>query len=370
MVTALKPVSLDELGRRIEEARVAASLTQDQLALSAELDRTALSKIEHGRRRVDSLELTRIARALDRSVGWFISERPASVQSWRIARSLEPSDTPRSVWLLEELGSDINLLIELGMLDSPENLSPRPLGTEVEAEESATWVRKRLGMQTGPIDLLEAAEQLGMFVFVLSVDDAVDGAYFALERGGVCVINGQNDPGRRRFSLAHEIGHHLAQDPFVADWPIGGAVNDRERILDCFAAFLQLPRGVATMEWKRLSGRDNPRDATISLAASYRLSWSAACTHLRKLGLIADDDFSSILANRPTGADWLELGIRLHPEREAPIVPKSFGQAVIKAYRKYDLTAERAVGLLRGTVAEDELPLLAPVPLEALRAEL
>ena len=80
--------------------------------------------------------------------------------------------------------------------------------------------------------------------------------------------------------------------------------------------------------------------------------------------------FGWLLSHAPTSADWTELGIAPIPERPAPVIPLTVGTAVIKAYKRFDLTAERAVDLLHGTVAEEDLPLPNPIPLEALTSEL
>lgn len=65
------------LGRRIAEARAMAGMTQASLAGAISLDRTAVSKIESGRRQVTSLELAAIARNLGRPIEWFLHETRA-----------------------------------------------------------------------------------------------------------------------------------------------------------------------------------------------------------------------------------------------------------------------------------------------------
>ncbi|HEY3374932.1 MAG TPA: helix-turn-helix transcriptional regulator [Candidatus Aquicultor sp.] len=52
------------LGQNIEQARVNAGLNQQQLADLVELDRSAISRVESGSRKVDSIELVKIAAAL------------------------------------------------------------------------------------------------------------------------------------------------------------------------------------------------------------------------------------------------------------------------------------------------------------------
>lgn len=61
------------LGRRIAETRRARRLSQHALATAIGLDRTAVSKMESGRRRISALELARIARALGRPVESFLT---------------------------------------------------------------------------------------------------------------------------------------------------------------------------------------------------------------------------------------------------------------------------------------------------------
>ena len=66
------------VGRRIGEGRRSRGLSQAELATRASLDRTALSKIETGRRNVGSTELGRIAAALDLPFEHFFSARPVA----------------------------------------------------------------------------------------------------------------------------------------------------------------------------------------------------------------------------------------------------------------------------------------------------
>jgi uncharacterized protein len=64
------------LGRRIAEARRAKGLTQEALAATVSLDRTAVSKIESGRRNLSSSELGGMARVLGRPLEWFLADAP------------------------------------------------------------------------------------------------------------------------------------------------------------------------------------------------------------------------------------------------------------------------------------------------------
>ncbi|BDI20751.1 hypothetical protein ANSO36C_65530 (plasmid) [Nostoc cf. commune SO-36] len=61
-----------ELGRRIRFARVEAMLSQDAVAQHLELPRSAVSLIESGKRKVDSLELERFSRLVGKSILFFL----------------------------------------------------------------------------------------------------------------------------------------------------------------------------------------------------------------------------------------------------------------------------------------------------------
>ncbi len=75
------------LGKRIAEARRAAGVSQSALARAVSLDRTAVSKIESGQRRVSSIELAIIAQALDRSIQSFFTEMAPLTDPLSVVRS-------------------------------------------------------------------------------------------------------------------------------------------------------------------------------------------------------------------------------------------------------------------------------------------
>lgn len=65
------------VGERVRQARLSAGLSQDELGERVGLDHTMIAKIEAGRRRVDALELVRLASALDVLIDDLLEPRPA-----------------------------------------------------------------------------------------------------------------------------------------------------------------------------------------------------------------------------------------------------------------------------------------------------
>jgi transcriptional regulator with XRE-family HTH domain len=62
------------LGERLRIAREYVGLKQEEVARHLSIPRSALSNIEAGQRKVDALELTRMAKLYQRPVSWFTGE--------------------------------------------------------------------------------------------------------------------------------------------------------------------------------------------------------------------------------------------------------------------------------------------------------
>jgi transcriptional regulator with XRE-family HTH domain len=63
-----------KMGVRLKEAREYVGLSQDEVAKTLSIPRTALSNIETGQRRIDVLELKKLARLYKRPVEYFTGE--------------------------------------------------------------------------------------------------------------------------------------------------------------------------------------------------------------------------------------------------------------------------------------------------------
>jgi Zn-dependent peptidase ImmA (M78 family) len=217
------------------------------------------------------------------------------------------------------------------------------------------------------LDLQSACERLGLFAFSLVLGpDAGDAAYVEVKNLGVAVVNGTVDPGRRRFSLTHELGHHLIGDAYEPDPRLGAA--DTERMINAFAAYFLMPRAAVQSTWNEFSSQSS-RLAATAVAVRFRVSWTAACNQLRNLDLIDGQERERLLANDLRKGEVSEFGERWQPELEPPSIPPEYARAVIGAYRTKQLTSARTVELLHGTVTESELPATENISLDELRHE-
>jgi Zn-dependent peptidase ImmA (M78 family)/DNA-binding XRE family transcriptional regulator len=357
-----------DLGRRIAQAREDSGKTQSELADLVGLDRTAVVRLEAGNRKVSATELVAIASALARPIDWFVTESPPAVISRR-QNSAVGGRARRLDLALENAARDIAFLIEQHILPHQGRARYAVPQSFEDAENLARIIRAEARLPEGPIyDLQAVCEQLGILTFSLELGpDSGDAAYVEVSDLGVAVVNGTTDPGRRRFSLAHELGHHVVGDAYEPEPRLG--VSDTERMLNVFAAHFLMPRSAVQNTWDEFKNR-SARLAATAVAVRFRVSWTAACNQLRDLGIIEGRERDLLVEDDLRKGEMLELGERWVPELEPPSVPPGYAQALINAYRERRLTRVRTVELLYGTVTESELPAIEETSLERLRREL
>ncbi|HET6211835.1 MAG TPA: ImmA/IrrE family metallo-endopeptidase, partial [Micromonosporaceae bacterium] len=171
---------------------------------------------------------------------------------------------------------------------------------------------------------------------------------------GVAVI-GFVEPGRRRWTAVHELGHHLIRDEYHTDVGVAASRDEREQLVNVFAGEFLLPQDdlVAKADGK---GADT-RAFLVGIAAEYRLSWSAVVDRARRAGLVAPDEAQHLRARAPVKGDFLAL-LGREPEPDLPLGDRGplWTQAVLRAHGEGLITGQRAVELLAGRIAVDELP--------------
>lgn len=162
---------------------------------------------------------------------------------------------------------------------------------EDEAELFAHKAWKTLKLEP-PVDLARVAKRLGIEVCEHKFVPEIDGLYLRLPGAPpvIAVNNTYTKPiARRRFTLAHEIGHHLLgrRTPagsrlFYLDTPQTGRTIV-ERACDRFAALLLMPE-----DWVRRYHEElefNPYNRVRIMAERFGVSAWAMRRRLRELGL-------------------------------------------------------------------------------------
>jgi transcriptional regulator with XRE-family HTH domain len=349
-----------DVGDRVRAARLAAGLTQEELGVRTGLDRTMIVKIESGDRRIDAMELIRLSSALQVPVDFLLRSTPlvlsrrtgvvAEETDTEIARESGRLDLALVAWLHE-----VQQLVDLGVLQPGSVLrAEAQVDSQSAARELALWVRKQLGLDLKAIDsMVELCERAGQYVLVTSV--LGEGASVVDGDLAVAVVSLQGDPGRRRATAAHELGHLVIGDEYSSDLGIHASRADREALLDAFAAELLLPSQVIAEE--RGASEAISRDQLIGLAARYRASWSLALRQAAYAGVLSAQARRDWGRTAPTRSEFMEaVGWAPQPDLEAIRVSPGYAHAVMEAWRRGAVTATRAVELMHGQITAADLP--------------
>jgi Zn-dependent peptidase ImmA (M78 family) len=158
-------------------------------------------------------------------------------------------------------------------------------------------VRKH-GIYKPPVPVEEIVRKEGISLLVINLDPDMSGT---LMRSGpddlvVIAVNESHHRNRRRFTIAHELGHfylgHLAHHPHIdrqftainRDELSSQATDSREIEANTFAANLLMPADFLIKDFVKLGGVDQ---ADLSrLALRYQVSEQALTYRLQGLGLL------------------------------------------------------------------------------------
>jgi Zn-dependent peptidase ImmA (M78 family) len=149
-----------------------------------------------------------------------------------------------------------------------------------------------------PVDVNSAAESLDLSVVEQDLESSVSAMLVVKDGHGVIGVNTNHHPNRRRFSVAHEIGHYLlhrdSASVFVDAAPVffraetsAAGTKQQEVEANAFAAELLIP-AVSLREQVEQQALDPYDDASVHrLARTFGVSAQALTIKLVKLGLIS-----------------------------------------------------------------------------------
>lgn len=342
-------------------------MTQDGLGRAVELDRSAISRLEKGDRKLNVPELVQIAAVLGRPLSYFVADPVPAVVSRRSDTAHAHATTRQLDVELEQFSSDVRGLLERNLLPTRERIIRHTPQDHAGAESTAASIRSQVSLGSGPIvDLGQACEDLGMYTFAASLGErGADGGCVEVEHEtgavGAAVLNGDVPAGRRRMTLAHELGHWIFGDAYDSEASISS-----ERMINSFAIHFLAPRAGVTRVWNEHQSWE-PRDRALAVGAVFRLSWSAVISQLRNLELIDYAQHRSLSEYEPSFGDYLRLGLTWLDEFSAPYLSPSFTAAILNAYVAGRITGARSLELLRGTLTADQLPTRTGGSIEDIR---
>ena len=309
----------DGVGARVREARLRQRLSGSDLAAVLGLEKSQISKIETDHRRISVNELPRLAQALRVTPAWILGMQV--VPTFAFAHRLSgASDSALAQTRAADVLNVEELLATHGLVEAPQS-SPAGLAamnlireeftaaprTREEAQRQgrvmAQIVRDQLKLGEDEIgnlpDLIET--HFATDVVLSPMGTGVDGLCAHSHDRAIIVASTDFDAGHVRFTLAHELGHHLLDDPreVIDEVDVDpAATNLTERRVNAFAAHLLLPReGVLVFLNARKVGRTafdafEPKAvrAAAALVGQFGVSVPATVFQLAEFGLITAAD--------------------------------------------------------------------------------
>lgn len=234
-----------EVARRLAAARREAGLSQSELGEVLGYGAPMISAFENGRRRMKLEDLARLCIALNKDPDFFLrTDAAPTVASGRgVALKLraEIAALP-SAALRDSLEA---LLDEIEETDVPRSEVPNL--SHLRPEAAAREVRDICGVKTQRIEMEEVLDQLSVPLHRRAFPNALSA--LVLDAGDQCyaiAVNRSHHSHRRRFSIAHELGHATLRhecdyylDYWADDaWEQPGYRDQDEREANQFAAAL------------------------------------------------------------------------------------------------------------------------------------
>ena len=290
-------------GAMLRIARKAKGYSQGELSSALGVPQGTFSKYEQGLLTPQSETVERFAGALGVKPGFFY-QRGGVLQP---ATPYHRSRARLAVKTKERTEAIANIFrLHAGkLLDALEltyNIVQVPASNQTP-DKVAEITRRNLKLPTGPIDNLVATlEDNGLFVITFDFQtDQLDG--FTIHGNDVLPIvflNEARDPARKRFTLAHELGH------IVMHSQLDGS-SDIEREADEFASALLLP-----LEESKTDLRGLTLEKLAALKPKWKVSMAALLYRAKEVGTITPSEYKSL---------WIQMSTRGYRRIEPVTIP-------------------------------------------------
>ena len=348
------------LGHRIRSARSALGLTEQQLSEEAGLlAPQVVPQIEKGEREVKAWELANIAGALHIDIGLLLRvERPAARAAilWR-----EQPGENRAILEAEFLQAcDRFAVVErlcgrCGEVDLPSWPGDTVRMRYEEAELLANHTCEQFGLGSRPshslLGVLEDRYSVKVWHRRLGIDGSA--ACSRGDHGAAVLLNADEVPWRRTFSLAHELFHLLTWKD-ADDGATGDNSTASERTEQCanvFAAALLLPDDSIRRTWSSRTESGTMHEADIvEIAREYDVSADALLYRLQNLGLLSPEAVAELRQN--DAFRRLDRSTRPPAWARPPEPPERYVRLAFTAYQKGSMSGARLAELLGVSIAD------------------
>ncbi len=362
MSLTLEQVDPRNLGLRLQEARKATGMTQQDAATQLAMARTTIVAIEKGERKVTPHELVQFASLYRRSVSELASKRVVAeglVPQFRASQKVIDPTYDKAVIELQSRAEDyVELERILGTPLArrfPPEYDTSGTAPEQTAEDVATAERNRLGTGDGPIgNLRERLENdVGIRIFYFPMESKIAGLFGYSDILGACIAVNANHPrDRRNWTLAHECGHFLMTryKVEVTVLTTDKKPSGKERLADSFAKYFLMPASGLNRRFTELH-RAADKGITLAdvcnLANLYQVSVQALVLRLEDLSRLPVGTWERLCAEgfKVQHAQRL-LGIDANPPLRE-LLPQRYVSLAVEAFRKGYLSEGQLAKFLR-----------------------
>lgn len=341
--------------QRLIQARKMARLSLRALAaqLGGAVSHTMLAKYEKGLVKPDSAFLIKLSEALGVPVDFFLSRNVISLENLHfrkkssLSKSIEES-------LKEKARDFFSRYLEIEQITNDNIHCLNPLRNDIcvsldDAERLADKLRSEWELGCDPLpNLMQLLESKGIKIFEFSEEEAkIDGFCWEARQEDslyLMAINQDNtDVPRKRFSIAHELGHLLLNMPQEIE------PKFEEKLANKFASVFLMPAKTFMADF----GRSRHKIAIKELAEIKRnwgVSYAASIYRAHDLDIISDSTKDSFYYFA-TGRGWKKMGAEpqdyLGTEKST-----RFEQLVLKAAAEGDISLLKGASLLHVSLEE------------------
>lgn len=350
---------------RLRQARLAAGLSLDDTvekleAAGISFSKAALSNYELGKRTPNAEALIRLAKVLDVTPGFLLSE-PTCEIAWAAFRCKSGLTKAEEYEVKARASIAGEHFVYMRQVLFPKAQSQFPArakaSTAEAAEERADRLRSEWDLGMAPIEsVVESVESHDAFALAhRGMRTAFDGlSGWINDSIPLMVVNADVAVDRKRFDLAHELGHLLLDAGHLP-------AKEEETIAHRFAAAFLVPAAVAKKELG-----DRRRSVSFAelavLKRKYGLSMAAWMRRAFDLGIISPSSYKYMCI------DFSKRGWR----KKEPVdyagseEPTSLKQMALRALSEGAITPDEADQIMPGVTEESEV--MAAEPTSLLRS--
>ena len=303
-VSRRETVPTSNLPTGLRRARGLAGYSQEDVGAMLGISRAMVSYWESGAREPNDRQRSALARLYAVQPSSLAGGKAIEQADGDIAAILLRADdgiAPAAVSGIREFGQFLDRYAELTRIlgEDLHRMTRSPFSHRVQYSQKddirrkAEEVRMLLGLGTSPIaDLDPVCELLGITVYRAHLGTNLrtvpSGAFLKHpEIGFSILVNLGMTPGRRRFTVAHEMAHALFHS-HETNRVVSRERNPLEVFADTFAGEFLMPRE-GVRRYMEESGMDphinEPADA-IRIQRYFRVSWPTALVRLKKMNAI------------------------------------------------------------------------------------